>query len=97
MKRMIACMLMTAVLLLSLSVPAGAAGCIVEYDYPRNTVLLWNADENWRSPGGYTLDTENQAEGEGCVSINFKAGTRIASTSFDAVDATGMLALEFSP
>jgi hypothetical protein len=83
---------MTVVLILSLSVSAGAGMLATQ---PRETVSLWNADENWRSPGGYTLDTENQAEGEGCVSINFKAGTRVASTSFDAVDATGMLALEF--
>ena len=93
MKRLIACMLMTVVLLLSLSVPA--AGELIEYDYPRNTVLLWNADENWGDR--YTLDTQNQTEGEGCISINLNGvtGTHAPSKKLDPVDATGMLALEF--
>lgn len=93
MKRVFASILMTVVILLSLLVPA--AGEMIEYDYPRNTVSLWNADENWTNPGSYVMDTENQLEGEGCVSINLKKGASIASRSFDPVDATGMLALEF--
>ena len=93
MKRTIACMLMTVVLLLSLSVPV--AGELIEYDYPRNTVLLWNADENWGDR--YTLDTQNQTEGEGCISINLNGvtGTHAPSKKLDPVDATGMLAFEF--
>lgn len=93
MKRVLASILMTVVLLLSLLVPAGAH--VVWYDYPRNTVPLWNADENWGDR--YTLDTQNQTEGEGCISINLNGvtGTHAPSKKLDPVDATGMLALEF--
>ena len=94
MKRVLASILMTAVLLLSLSVPA--AGELIEYDYPRNTVLLWNADENWANPGGFVVDTENQTEGEGCVSIELgKHSQFITQVTFPNVDATGMRYLEF--
>ena len=93
MKRAFTIMLMTAVLLLSLSAPA--AGELIEYDYPRNTVPLWNADENWGDR--YTLDTQNQTEGEGCISINLNSvtGTHAPFKVLETVDATGMLALEF--
>ena len=92
MKRAFTIMLMTVVLLLSLSAPAAAGLLISE---PDTIVPLWSADENWTNPGSYVMDTENQLEGEGCVSINLKIGASIASRSFDPVDATGMLALEF--
>ena len=77
MKRVLASILMTVVLLLSLLVPAGAQ--IV--NYPIVQELLWNADENWTNPGDFVLDTENQFEGTGCVSINLngKTGTVEAS------------------
>ncbi|MBE6661399.1 MAG: hypothetical protein E7594_09725 [Ruminococcaceae bacterium] len=93
MKRAFTIMLMTVVLLLSLLVPAGAEQ--IWCDYPRNTVPLWNADENWGSY--YTVDTQNQTEGEGCISINLNGvtGTLAPFKKLDPVDATGMLALEF--
>ena len=93
MKRKLTVILMTVVLLLSLSV--SAAGELIEYDYPRNTVPLWNADESWGDY--YTLDTQNQTEGEGCISINLNGvtGTHAPSKKLDPVDATGMLAFEF--
>ncbi len=92
MKRVIACILMTVVILLSLLVPAGAGMLTTE---PRKTVSLWNADENWGDR--YTLDTQNQTEGEGCISINLNGvtGTHAPSKKLDPVDATGMHAFEF--
>jgi len=92
MKRLIACMLMTVVLLLSLSVPAQAGMLTTQ---PDEIVSLWNADENWGDR--YTLDTQNQTEGEGCISINLNGvtGTHAPSKKLDPVDATGMLAFEF--
>ena len=92
MKRVLASILMTVVLLLSLSVPVGAGMLATQ---PRETVSLWNADENWGDR--YTLDTQNQTEGEGCISINLNGvtGTHAPSKKLDPVDATGMLAFEF--
>ena len=93
MKRTIACMLMTVVLLLSLLVPVWADHASSE---PQNIVPLWNADENWTNPGGFVVDTENQTEGEGCVSITMKAKDDFdVQVTFPAVDATDMLYLEF--
>ena len=93
MKRAFTIMLMTVVLLLSLLVPAGAEQ--IWYDYPRITVPLWNADESWGSH--YTVDTQNQTEGEGCISINLNGvtGTHAPFKKLDPVDATGMCTLEF--
>ena len=92
MKRVLASILMTVVLLLSLSVPVGAGMLATQ---PRETVSLWNADENWGDR--YTLDTQNQTEGEGCISISLNGvtGTHAPSKKLDPVDATGMLAFEF--
>ncbi len=94
MKRVLASILMTAVLLLSLLVPAGADHVPAQ---PTKVVPLWNADENWTNPGGFVVDRENQVEGEGCVSINLNGKTNLVLgyRNFDAVDATGVLALEF--
>ena len=66
MKRAVACILMTMVILLSLLVPAGADHAV---PFPTKVIPLWNADENWDSPGDFTVDRETQVEGEGCVSI----------------------------
>ncbi len=93
MKRVLASILMTAVLLLSLLVPAGAGHLISE---PNTIVPLWSADENWDTPFGFVVDRENQVEGEGCVSIELgKNATFIAQIKLPEVDATGMRYLEF--
>ena len=93
MKRTIVCMLMTVVLILSLSVPVWADHASSE---PKNIVPLWNADENWTNPGGFVVDTENQTEGEGCVSIELgKHSQFITQITFPNVDATGMRYFEF--
>jgi hypothetical protein len=94
MKRVFASVLLIAVLILCLSVPTGAESVDGK---GLKSVLLWSADENWRNAGEYEVDTENQIEGEGCVSLNLKgwSGVMRATTTFDSVDATGMLALEF--
>jgi len=93
MKRMIACMLMTVVLLLSLLVPAGADHAVAQ---PQRVVPLWNADKNWDVPDGFVVDTENQVEGEGCISITLKAKDKIdVQVTFPPIDATGMCYLEF--
>ncbi len=93
MKRTIVCMLITVVLILSLLVPAGADHVPAQ---PTKVFPLWNADEIW-GIGQYSLDTENQLEGKGCVSINLNGKTNLVLgyRNFDAVDATGVLALEF--
>ena len=90
MKRILASVLVIMVLLLSLSVPVGADHAI---PFPTKIVPLWNADENWGDL--YTLDTQNQTEGTGCISINLNGvtGTHAPSKKLDPVDATGMLAL----
>ena len=93
MKRVLASILMTAVLLLSLLVPATAGHVPAQ---PTKVVPLWNADENWTNPGGFVVDRENQVEGEGCVSIELgKNATFIAQIKLPEVDATGMRYLEF--
>ena len=93
MKRVLASILMTVVLILSLSVPAGADHAVAQ---PQRVVPLWNADKNWDVPDGFVVDTENQVEGEGCVSITMKAKDDFdVQVTFPAVDATDMLYLEF--
>ena len=93
MKRVLASILMTVVLLLSLLVPAGADHAV---PFPTKVIPLWNADENWDSPGDFTVDRETQVEGEGCVSIELgKNATFIAQIKLPEVDATGMRYLEF--
>ena len=93
MKRVLASFLILMVLLLSLSVPAGADHAA---PFPTKVIPLWNADENWDSPGDFTVDRETQVEGEGCVSIELgKNATFIAQVKLPEVDATGMRYLEF--
>lgn len=93
MKRTITCMLMTVVLILSLSVSAGAQ----IMTYATVYIPLWSADENWDAPGDFTVDTDNQTQGKGCVSINLngKIGTVEASVTLPVTDAIGLGALGF--
>ncbi len=97
MKRTVACILMTVVILLSLLVPAGAEstdeGWITE-PY-RKSVVLWNADESWG--GQFEVDAQNQVEGLGCASIDISVpeGKHSVQKSVAPVDATGMDTLEF--
>lgn len=96
MKRVLTFILMTAVLLLSLLVPVGAEHVDDRVtDRVTKAVPLWNADETWG--GRYVTDTENQVEGEGCISINLNGvtGTLAPAKKLDPVDATGTCALEF--
>jgi hypothetical protein len=86
MKRVLASILMTAVLLLSLLVPAGAQ--IV--NVPKMQCMLWNADENWTNPGDFVLDTENQFEGTGCVSINLNGKVGTVDASVNLPDTFGV-------
>ena len=93
MKRVLASILMTVVLLLSLSAPAGADHVPAQ---PTKVVPLWNADESWDTPSGFVVDREIQVEGEGCVSIELgKNAIFVAQIKLPEVDATGMRYLEF--
>jgi hypothetical protein len=95
MKRAFTIMLVTVVLLLSLSVPVGAETEDVVATPYRKSVLLWNADESWGDV--FELDTQNQVEGQGCVSMYLHAsqGAHHAQHSLTPVDATSMDTLEF--
>ena len=95
MKRVLASILMTAVLLLSLSAPA-AAESVGSMEAPyRQSVVLWNADESWGDE--FEVDTKNQVEGQGCASIylNRSKNSPRAQKNLTPVDATGMDTLEF--
>ena len=94
MKRVIASILMIVMLVLFL-VPAAYAK-LDEPPYVKS-ISLWNADENWRSTVIFELDTQNQIEGEACVStdLNGRSGVVREYTIFDPIDATDMRALEF--
>ena len=102
MKRVLAMILVIMVLLLSLSVPAGAQTSnedppVVEPipEPYRKSVALWGADESFG--GQFEIDTQNQVEGLGCASVDLSVpeGKHVAQRSIDPVDATGLDTLEF--
>ena len=94
MKRGLASILMI-VMLVFLLMPVASA----ELDEPSRmkSIPLWNADENWQFTLVFEVDTQNQIEGTGCVSVdlNGRSGGLMEHAVLDPVDATGMLALEF--
>ena len=98
MKRMIASILMIVILVLLMVPTVFAKICA---DPTIDSIPLWNADENWEGDtAGFELDTENQVEGSGCVSVHLRDKAtendkQIAYVYFPAVNATGMTALEF--
>lgn len=102
MKRTVACILMTVVILLSLLVPTGAqttseepSGVEPIPEPYRNSVALWSADESFG--GQFEIDTQNQLEGLGCASVDLSVpeGKHVAQRSIEPVDATGLDTLEF--
>ena len=67
-------------------------------DSEEKSVLLWDADTKWTNGGNnWTVDKQNQYEGEGCISLNLNGVTGVWSPDviFDAVDASGLDTLEF--
>lgn len=97
MNRVLASILMI-VMLVFLLMPVASA----ELDEPSRmkSIPLWNADENWEWNNlGFEVDTKNQVEGNGCVSVrpaSFLSTTNaFAFVHFPTVDATDMTALEF--
>jgi hypothetical protein len=81
---------------LCLCVPAAASLCYAN-TYTK-TIPFWNADEEMISaaPGQFDLDTTNQLEGSGCISINFGNGSHFdASITVPTVDTTNVTAFEF--
>jgi hypothetical protein len=67
-------------------------------DSEEKSVVFWNADTNWvNNKGKWALDTENQREGEACVSLNLKGvtGTWTPDVTFSDTDASNTDTLEF--
>ena len=56
------------VMLVFLLMPVASA----ELDEPSRmkSIPLWNADENWQFTLVFEVDTQNQIEGTGCVSVD---------------------------
>ena len=98
MKRILASILIM-VILVYLMVPAVIAEICSNPNI--ESIPLWNADENWEfDTAGFELDTVNQVEGSGCVSVHLKDNAteydkQLAYVYFPAIDATEMTALEF--
>jgi len=97
MKRLLAFLTATLMLALCLCVPASANCYVDEFS---KTTPLWNADEESgqqaTTVGKFELDTENQLEGAGCISMNFSNGPHFdASITVPTVDTTNVTALEF--
>lgn len=97
MKRVITSILIV-VILVYLMVPAVFAKICEDPNI--ESIPLWNADENWEdNTMGFELDTQNQVEGSGCVSLQLTASessrVQLAFVHFPAVDATAWSALEF--
>ena len=87
MKRVLAMILVIMVLLLSLSVPAGAQTSnedppVVEPipEPYRKSVALWGADESFG--GQFEIDTQNQVEGLGCASVDLSVPEVLFAADF---------------
>jgi hypothetical protein len=88
---------LAALMVLSLVATMAISVC-AEEDDEEKSVVFWNADTNWvNNKGKWALDTENQQEGDGCVSVNLKgvAGTWTPDVTFSDTNASNTDTLEF--